>query len=169
MIYRNGLKEYLTMGIAFGVPFGIIYGLMYLDVVLGIIVCVVGGGLFSLLMFLFVKAIEKKFDKKRVEIAGQRRIICDGGATIKGNGGWMFLTETGLEFYPHKINLSTENLFVPLSTIASVETVGNRLIVGVFEGYVFDIVVSKNGEWKKQIEGVLRDKSEVCPENTLDR
>lgn len=38
------------------------------------------------MMFLISRGLEKKFDKKRAEIAGERKIICDGAATVHGNG-----------------------------------------------------------------------------------
>ncbi|MGM9637481.1 MAG: hypothetical protein ACI3YK_05805 [Eubacteriales bacterium] len=122
MVYKNGLKEYSLTTILFGVPMGILFGLSKLSFIVGVISGVFSGLLFTFLMFVFIKIQEKKFDKKRIEIAKERRIICDGGATINGNGGWMFLTEIGIEFYPHKINVSTEEIKIPTSMIEAVKT-----------------------------------------------
>lgn len=154
MVYQNGLKEYSLTAILFGVPMGILYGLSKLSFRFGIVLGVLSGLLFTLLMFLFIKVQEKKFDKKRIEIAKGRRIICDGGATINGNGGWMFFTENGLEFYPHKINISTKEFVIPINTIKSVNTYRNQVIINAGEKPVV-IVVSHNKEWKKQIEALL--------------
>ena len=154
MIYRNGIKEYGLMGVLFGIPMGAMFGLKYLSLLTGIISGVLCGFLFAFLMFLFVKYQEKKFDKKREQIAKERKIICDGGATVNGNGGWMFFTEQGLEFYPHKINLSTKEIMIPMQSIASVKTYRNQILVST-NGQVVAIVVSHNKEWKKQIDDAI--------------
>jgi len=107
--------------------------------------------LFSLLLFLFVKIQEKKYDKMRFEIAKERRVVCDGAATVQGNGGWMFFTELGLEFYPHGINISRETLLIPTNTIKSVTTNKNQLIVKTTENLTYAIVVSRNKAWAEQI------------------
>ena len=154
MTYKNGIKEYTLTGVVFGVPMGVLFGLMHLSLLLGIITGLLCGFLFTLLMFLFIKYQEKKFDNKRTEIAKERKIICDGGATINGNGGWLFFTENGLEFYPHKINISTEEIVIPMNTIKMVNTYRNQIIINAGENPVI-ILVSHNKEWKKQIEGAL--------------
>ena len=154
MTYKNGIKEYMLSGVLFGVPMGILFGFQHLNLLIGIITGFLCGFLFALLIFLFVKYQEKKFGKKRAEIAKERKIICDGGATINGNGGWMFFTENGIEFYPHKINLSTKEIVIPIHTIESVKTYKNQILVSA-DGKTVAILVSHNKEWKKQIEGAL--------------
>ena len=154
MVYKNGLKEYSLTTVLFGVPMGILFGLLQLSFIGGVVSGVLSGLLFTLLMFVFIKIQEKKFDKKRTEIAKERKIICDGGATINGNGGWMFFTENGIEFYPHKINISTKEIVIPTNTIESVKTNKNQILVSA-NGKTIAIVVSHNKEWKKQIEDAL--------------
>ncbi|MBE6595727.1 MAG: hypothetical protein E7644_08015 [Ruminococcaceae bacterium] len=154
MTYKNGIKEYTLTGVIFGVPMGILFGLIHLSLLLGIITGFLCGFLFTLLIFLFMKYQEKKFDKKRTEIAKERKIICDGAATINGNGGWLFFTENGIEFYPHKINISTEEIVIPMNTIESVTANKNQILVRA-SGKTVEIVVSHNKGWKKQIEGAL--------------
>ena len=158
MTYKNGIKEYSLTTVLFGVPMGIIFGLSKLSFLVGAVSGILSGLLFTLLIFLFVKIQEKKFDKKRVEIAKQRKIICDGGATIQGNGGWMFLTEDGLEFYPHKINISTEEIKIPTSTIEAVKIHKNQIVLSIADHSTVAIVVSHNKEWKQQIEAALLDR-----------
>ena len=155
MTYTNGIKEYATMGICYGALMGLCFGLIYQGLLLGIISGILCGVLFSLLMALFVKSMEKKFAKKRAEIASQRRVICDGAATINGNGGWLFLTEKGLEFYPHKANFSKNELFVPIQTIASVQVKRNQIIVANDKGLSAAIIVVHNKEWKAQIDAAV--------------
>ena len=154
MTYKNGIKEYTLTGVMFGVPMGILFGLVHFSLLLGVITGFLCGFLFALLMFLFVKYQEKKFDKKRIEIAKERKIICDGAATINGNGGWMFFTENGIEFYPHGINLSTKEIVIPMNTIESVKTNRNQILISA-NSKIIAILVSHNKEWKKQIEDAL--------------
>ena len=155
MIYRNGFKEYFISGIIFGIPMGLLGVLQYRSLFIGLLSGVLCGVLFALFIFIFIKITEKKFDKMRVEIASTRKIICDGGATVNGNGGWLFFTERGLEFYPHKINLSTKEVFLPFDALRSVSTKGNQIIIEDATGAKLVAVVSKNKEWKKQIDAVI--------------
>ena len=155
MIYKNGIKEYLLITVLFGVPTGIIYGLFKFNLLAGVVYGVLSGLLFTLLMFVFIKIQEKKFNQKRIEIAEERKIICDGGATVNGNGGWMFLTEKGIEFYPHKINFSTEEIIIPTNMIEAVKTHKNQIVVSTANKSTVAIVVSHNKEWKKQIQARL--------------
>ena len=156
MVYKNGIKEYFMTTVLFGTPMGLLHGLLHKSALLGVFSGVFCGFLFSLLIFLFVKIQEKKYDKKRLEIAKERKIICDGGATIQGNGGWMFLTDYGLEFYPHKMNISQKNLMIPISAIKSVKTDKNRLVVDTMENITFEIVVSHNKEWLEQVNQYIK-------------
>ena len=155
MTYKNGFKEYALTGAMFGVPMGILFGLMRLSLLLGIITGILNGFLFALLIFLFVKCQEKKFDKKRSEIAKERKIICDGGATLNGNGGWLFFTEQGFEFYPHKLNFSTKDVMLPINAITAVKTRKNLLAISTADTPSLEIVVSHVKEWKKQIDTAL--------------
>lgn len=155
MTYKNGIKEYSLTTVLFGVPMGILFGLSESSLLVGVVSGIFSGLLFTLLMFLFIKFQEKRFGKKRIEIAKERRIICDGGATINGNGGWMFLTEIGLEFYPHRINISTEEIKLPMNMIEAVKTHKNQIVISTANKSTVAIVVSHNKEWKKQIEAML--------------
>ena len=86
MIYRNGFWEYFLMVVFFGVPMGALIGLMKMSVAVGLIAGVFSGAAFMLLMLLFVKVQEKNYAKMRAELSKQRKIICDGAATIQGTG-----------------------------------------------------------------------------------
>lgn len=155
MIYKNGIKEYLLCGMFYGGLMGIFFGFSTRIFLLGVIFGVLGGFLFSFFMFVFIKHQEKKSNKKRSEIAKERKIICDGAATIQGNGGWMFLTEEALEFYPHKINFSTKEVKIPINMIASVKTRRNQLVIYLADQLMFTIIVCHNKDWKYQIETTL--------------
>ena len=176
MTYKNGIKEYALTGVMFGVPMGILFGLMHLSLLLGVITGFLCGFLFAFLIFLFVKYQEKKFDKKRTEIAKERKIICDGGATINGNGGWMFFTENGIEFYPHKINISTKeiltlnvlgdypnneaSIIIKLANLDSINVVSEKdataasFMVGITE---FNVPLANNIDIAAELEKLNKD------------
>ena len=156
MIYRNGAREYLRCMLLFGGIMGVFFGLMYLSVFMGVIGGVFSGALFTLFIFLFTKFMERKYDKKRIEIAKERKIICDGGATIAGNGGWLFFTEKALEFYPHKINVNTSEFFIDLNDIRKVGAKGNKIIIETIENGKVPVVVSSAEKWRKTICGVIK-------------
>lgn len=156
MIYRNGFKEYFLVALFFGVPMGVLFGFSKSNLIVGVVFGALSGLLFALFLFVFIKIQEKNFDKKRIEIAKKRRVICDGGATINGNGGWLFLTENGLEFYPHKINVSTKTVQIPTGIIETVKTHRNQIVIRTADHSTLAIVVSHNKEWKKQIEATIR-------------
>ncbi len=151
MVFKNGFKEYAVSGLIFGGLMGVMWTIMY-GIVVGLISGITAGATFAFFIFLFVKSQEKKFSKMREEISYQRRVICDGGATFSGNGGWMFLTDYGIEFYPHKVNFSQNKLFIPIAYIANVTAKYNKIGIDTVDGMHFDIVVSNSGGWKEQID-----------------
>lgn len=165
MTYKNGIREYLLLAVCYGVPMGIIFGLWQKSVLVGIISGAMCGILYGVIMFLFVKSQEKKFDKMREQIASERKIICDGGATLHGNGGWLFLTEYGLEFYPHKVNFSRQEMRISLKSINAASVLGKSILISVKESTnAITIIVTHNKEWQKQItDAVAKLKNE---ENT---
>lgn len=162
MIYKNGIREYLLLAVCYGVPMGIIFGLWQKSVLVGIISGAMCGILYGVIMFLFVKSQEKKFDKMREQIASERKIICDGGATLHGNGGWLFLTEYGLEFYPHKVNFSRQEMRISLKSINAASVLGKSILISVKESTnAITIIVTHNKEWQKQItDAVAKLKNE---------
>ena len=156
MTYKNGIREYLLLAVCYGVPMGIIFGLWQKSVLVGIISGAMCGILYGVIMFLFVKSQEKKFDKMREQIASERKIICDGGATLHGNGGWLFLTEFGLEFYPHKINFSRQEMRISLKSINAASVLGKSILISVKESTnAITIIVTHNKEWQKQITDAI--------------
>lgn len=152
MTYKNGIKEYSMITLLFGCPMGLWYGLIGRSVIKGVISAVFSGCLFTLLVFLFIKTQEKMYDKMRIGITEERKLICDGVANYQGNGGWLFFTEQGLEFYPHKINFSQKELMIPISAIKSAKTKKNQLIVETTDNSTSEFLVSHNKEWAEQIK-----------------
>ena len=154
MIYRNGWKEFLITVISFGVPMSLLFIIRY-GLALGLIGGVAAGLLFGGVMTLLTRGTEKKFAKMRTEIAADRRIICDGGATWQGLGGWLFLTEAGLEFYPHKFNHGKQDFAIPTEDLTAVSVKRNMVTVTLQTGSSVSVVVSHAKEWAEQIKAVI--------------
>ena len=78
-----------------------------------------------------------------------------GGATWQGLGGWLFLTEAGLEFYPHKFNHGKQNFAIPTEELVSVTVKRNIVSVALQNGGEVAVVVSHAKEWEAQIQAVI--------------
>ncbi len=156
MTYKSGIKEYATVAVIYGSLMGVFLGLANQSIAVGLLATVFCGVLFSFLIFLFSKPMEKKFSQKmRAEIEKEQRIICDGAATIQGNGGWLFLLEDAILFCPHKINFSTKKMKIPLSVIESVKAQKNQIVITTFKQTKITVIVCQNKEWQKQIEAAI--------------
>ena len=131
MIYKNGIKEWVLLGCLSGLLYGFFMGLFFKNIVIGIIVGVLFGAIFAACIAIFSKKFEKKSECLRAEISQVRKIICEGPAThINGKnaiGGWMFLSEDAIEFYPHKMNVGGENMAILIDDITNVEIKINQL------------------------------------------
>lgn len=159
MVYKNGIKEWAIMCCGCGLTYGFIMGLMRDNMTSGIISGILFGGVFTLCMALFSKHIEKKSAQLRAEIAKVRKIICEGPANHKKGanaiGGWLFLSEDAIEFYPHKMNIKAENIPILLDDILNVETQGNQLKIQTKTGSAYTFVVNKSKLWKQSITEIL--------------
>ena len=155
MIFKNRFKDYLLTGVIFGVGMGMLQCIRYQSIIMGIISALILGFTFSLFIFLFSKLLEKKYDKMRDEISKDREIICDGAATLRGNGGWIFFTDIGFEFYPHKINFSRKQIIIPEETVISVDASGRALIIRTEKNEVYKFFVAQSKSWKRLIDDNL--------------
>ena len=153
MTFKNGIKEALLTFLLFGGLMGIYFGLDYESIAFGIIGGVASGGLFTLLTFIFTWIMEAKFAKLRKQIEKERRVICDGGATYSGIGGWLYFTEWGFDFYPHKINTSTKEILIDRKDVYKVSIKQNKLVLETNDGILIDFIVSKNKKWLELING----------------
>jgi hypothetical protein len=154
MIYRNGLKEFLITTVSFGLPMSLLFIIRY-GVPLGLAGGILSGLLFGGIMSLMTRGIEKKFAATRADISQDRAIICEGGATWQGIGGWLFFTEKGLEFYPHKFNHAKNDFAIPTEDILLATSKRNILVITMRNGGMVTVVVSKSAAWVKQIQAAL--------------
>ena len=159
MVYKNGIKEWAIMCCGYGLVFGVLMGLFWGDMTTGIITGVLSGVLFTVCMAIFSKHIEKKAEHLRAEISKARKIICEGPANHKKGvnaiGGWLFLSEDAIEFYPHKMNIGGQNIPILLDDISDVETKLNQLKIHTKTNETFIFVVNKANLWKQSITEIL--------------
>ena len=159
MVYKNGIKEWALMGCVGGLAYGFFMGLFYGDMTRGIIEGVLFGVLFPLCMAIFSKHIEKKFEHLRTEISKVRKIICEGPANHKKGanaiGGWLFLIEDAIEFYPHKMNIGGQNIPILIDDISNIETKSGQLKIHTKANETFTFVVNKANLWKQSITDIL--------------
>ena len=83
MTYKNGFKEYFTMGILFGGGMGMVMALSSGDFSSLFLTTVFAGTAFSVLMYLFSRSTEKKFAALRADIERARTVYCDGSANLE--------------------------------------------------------------------------------------
>lgn len=159
MIYKNGIKEWALMCCGCGLVYGVFMGVFWGNITMGIIAGILFGVLFTVCMAIFSKHLEKKSEHLRAEISNVRKIICEGPANHKNGvnaiGGWLFLSEDAIEFYPHKMNIGGQNIPILIDDISNVETKSNQLIVHTKTNGTFTFVVNKAKLWKQSITEVL--------------
>ena len=162
MVYRNGWREFAITAVSFGLPMSLFFIIQH-GFALGLVGGVAAGLLFGGAMTLVTHGTEKKFSKMRAEIAADRRVICDGAATWQGLGGWMFLTEAGLEFYPHKFNHGKQNFAIPTEELASVHVKRNIVTVSLRNGGEVAVVVAHSKAWATMIRSVIPTSDHSAP------
>lgn len=167
MVYKIGIKKLALIccgcGLAYGVFMGLRFGNMTVGIIAGVLVGVLFGVLFGVLlpvcMAIFSKYIEKKSEPLRAEISKVRKIICEGPANHKKGvnaiGGWLFLSEDAIEFYPLKMNIGGQNIPILLDDISDVETKSNQLKIHTKTNETFIFVVNKANLWKQSITEIL--------------
>lgn len=155
MVYKNGFKDYLITGIVFTILYTILTS--YTGLKTAIISALPAGSLFTIAITIFSIFMEKKSEHLRNEISKVRNIICEGPANYKNGlaiGGWLFLSEDALEFYPHKVNLGGSCVAILIDDIVNVDTKGKQLIIQS-KNELFKFVVNKSKLWKNSINQIL--------------
>lgn len=169
MIIKAGKKDFTKMGCLFGL--GMTLCSILLDVIrrrqisiytIVIIYCVGGvvfGAVCAFAMSLGFKFIEKKTVNLRNEISKERKIICEGPVTNKtdkrvGVGGWLFLSDAAVEFYPTNAGGKVESSAILLDDIVKTETKNNLLIIKS-SSKKFTFKVYNSRLWEKMIKKEL--------------
>jgi hypothetical protein len=159
MIYKNGIREWALLCCVCGLVYGVLMGVFWGNITIGIIAGILFGVLFTVGMAIFSKHLEKKSEHLRAEISKVRKIICEGPANHKKGvnaiGGWLFLSEDAIEFYPHKMNIGGQNISILIDDISNVETKSNQIKIHTKTNETFTFVVNKAKLWKQSITEIL--------------
>ena len=129
MVYKTQIKGYVIIGIVSGGTFGLVMGILRQNLIAGFSGGIIFGLLYSLYIAFASKRQAKKFDTKREEIKRSKKLYSDGPATFANNGGWLFLTEDALEFYPQKLTATKQPLCISLTEIQTASIEKGKLIV----------------------------------------
>ena len=148
-------KTWITAGLAFGVPMAIMFGLIG-GLSVGLTGGFVSGALFGLMIAGFTAVLSLKMAGSLPLRSGEE-LFKEGPASLFVNmesvGGWLTLTDQRLQFTPHKINVQTAPMELPLHQIASAATVAtagivpNGLKIDTATGETFRFVVNGRAEW----------------------
>ena len=147
MIIKCGKKYIIKIACLVGVPFVVIpliIGLFFYSPFIALGVSDFFIILVSLLLFkLWFKFIEKKVVKLREEILKERKIICEGLASNRTDrviGGWLFLSEAAVEFYPYNVNGEVKSVAILLDDIVNIEVKKDLLIIkSISKEFTFNV------------------------------
>lgn len=153
-IVKSSSKSIFLMSIMAGGIFGFFIGLMYSVMYEAnfVLVFLCGGSFFALLFFggmtVSMRSLEKStFTKMRALVAKKTEIYFEGGANRNGNGGRLFITANGIEYYTHKHNFSSESLLIPYKSIVLIQKVNGGKLVIRSEEATYTFVVDSADEW----------------------
>ena len=161
MIIKGGEKYIIKIACFVGVPFVVIpliIGLLFYSpfIKLGVLDFFI---IIVILLFfkLWFKFIEKKVVKLREEILKERKIICEGLASNKTDrviGGWLFLSEAAVEFYPYNVNGEVKSVAILLDDIVNIEVKKDLLIIkSISKEFTFNVFDAPL--WKEMIKKEL--------------
>lgn len=156
-VVRSDTKKMWIMSMLGGLFFGIIMGVFQTMIIgeVGIVIGLLGGAFFSVFfggtMHLVLILLEKKFAELKSQIARDKKIIVDGAANLNGDGGWLFITDMGVEYHTHKVNFSNIHCDFPHDVIQSITKEGKKLIV-VANNTKYKFVVNNVDMWLTAIQ-----------------
>ena len=129
VVVKNNLGRLWLASILGGLLFGVA---MCLAIgVIGLLAGVLFAVLFGLIMQITVSHLEKSptWAAKRAEISQTKTIIVEGAANLDGNGGWLFVTDQGVEYYTHKMNFDNRTLIFTNDQISTITKEGSKLVI----------------------------------------
>lgn len=114
---------------------------------LGLGLGVIFGLLFFGIMALVVHTLETKTAMAiRKSVAMHGKIYFEGSANRAGNGGWLFVTENGIEHCVHKANFNSAPTSLSHSEIISIRAKGKKLEI-ITEKTTYTFVVNNIAQW----------------------
>ena len=85
------------------------------------------------------------------------RLVCEGPASISGNRGWMFLSETAIEMYFYPAETPRECLMINFRDFEKVTSAYNRLSIWTYKG-TYTFKVQKAKMWSSFIDKTINSK-----------
>ena len=150
-VIKQDIGMLWLVSMAVGLGFGFVMGMIAIPI-LGLLSGLLFGALFALAMQIATSILEKKWASKRAEISAATTIVVEGAANLDGNGGWLFITQKGMEYYTHKLNFDRRTLIFSSADIQSIRKEGKKLvIIAGNTKYVF--VVNYVDRWLQRIQG----------------
>lgn len=111
------------------------------------------GLLFYALMAIFVSTTEKKtLSNIRQKVSIDCKVYFEGAANREGNGGWLFVTEKGVEHHPHQMNFNSNPTIITHDDIVSIRKTGKKLSVFTSKNE-YEFVVSDVNKWISLFQG----------------
>lgn len=153
------MNDFLRIFWQTGLPFGLMIGLFYAfqyDWKEGLAAGAFGGVFFGLLMAAFMHFQSRKFRQNR-PLSPDEKLIHEGAANHRGNGGWIYLTDSRLHYVSHKLNFKAGEMSIPLDEIILPEkgrsfgVIPNQLILNLRNGKTEKFVVQNVQGWIDQI------------------
>ena len=152
-IIRTGYGKMLVVAIIMGLPLGFVVGSLsgqqYLE---GFITAfLIGTVIASLVCFgalaLFCSVVEKTtVQTARKALASQGKIYFEGSANHAGNGGWLFVTSSAIEFRAHKVNLDSKSITLAYADVISIKKAKKKLAVQTNNG-TYEFIVESLDKW----------------------
>lgn len=126
---KNDSSLYWLFYMCGGILWGIIMGAFLDDMAIGLIGGILFGLLFGLIMQILLSSIDKKVQPIRNKISKENLILIEGGANLSGAGGWLFVTDKGIEFHTHNFNFDNRNFSYTHDEIVSIKKNGRKLVI----------------------------------------
>lgn len=129
--YGQLFKGSMLGGLIFGLFEGIIYSMMGRSFFSTFLFCgIVFGLLFFVAVALCISILESSTIKKmRKGVAIHGKILFEGAANRAGNGGWLFVTQDGIEHHVHGTNFDRSSTIIQHEHIVSIRRSGKKLVI----------------------------------------
>ncbi len=165
---ENNMKDFFKSLLKTGLPFGIgmtfVFSLRFSSLLTGLFAGMLSGLFFGAAMSIFLLKQKNKMEAKGNIFEG-KNLIHQGPANhfvkMESRGGWLYLTESGLTFLSHGVNIVNKRLDISLDQISKVEIgltfglVPNQLRVTLKNGVMEKFVVTGRKTWAEVIRKKL--------------
>lgn len=139
----------MLSGLGFGIIMALIFNTNYF-------IGLCSGLAFGILFFVGMAAVNLFMEDTilkdiRRDVSLNSRIYLEGGANYSGNGGWLFVTEEGIEYRAHKFNFDSKSIKIPHDKIICIEKEKNFLLMSTPDT-TYKFTVSNMNQWLTLLE-----------------